>query len=570
MGWLKDLDDASFLKPIYMVAIISPLMLMTRMPLLTTSRANAPLYQLVNVRISNCSQTCQCLRLDKQLMRAPPLDENPTRRCLEHEILRIVVDMAARGPSVFHQGITSLVKEWSPLLLGQDFVPSLTTLLEGPEKNHGDLPDGRMSPVLSARIEQLSDVASPPPAALVQGSSAPPSVEYTQAALGVRMGNSFTRSLVKRVKSREQMKGTDEEPIARAIRVAFHDAVGEAAPHTPPSLSRRTPPPTPTTAALQGDQETMLTPPSPQALSTQSADRPTSKQCTPPPSPFALVGTTPDGSPLTRAQGLQDVSCTPTAVSVPAHKQCTPPPSPFALVGTTPDGSPLISAQRLQDVSHAPTVVSVPSQVGSDEESSGSESTDDSEEDDTSSGEDYDENPTSKAPEPNEELPGEAEETPGSPQHSDDALSELSELTEPPEADQSGPDGGALVKSTAAFSGRKRKRSCNSSGSSNHLLSPRVFSDHLLSPVVGNDALGLDLFSGAVTESPTRGPTYDAIGGEDVVMSDPTSPTTMLPDTELEGPDKSMRVRIPVKSADGTWFDRWITRWPLAAVSSHR
>ena len=51
MDWLKKLDDATFLKPIYMAAVISPLVLLSKMPLVTNSRAKVPFYQLVNVRI---------------------------------------------------------------------------------------------------------------------------------------------------------------------------------------------------------------------------------------------------------------------------------------------------------------------------------------------------------------------------------------------------------------------------------------------------------------------------------------------------------------------------------------
>ena len=61
IDWLKGMDDATFLKPIYMATVLSPLVLMSEMPLVMNSRGKIPFYQLVNVRISDHSQTCQCL-----------------------------------------------------------------------------------------------------------------------------------------------------------------------------------------------------------------------------------------------------------------------------------------------------------------------------------------------------------------------------------------------------------------------------------------------------------------------------------------------------------------------------
>ena len=53
MGQLNDVDDATFLKPIYMATILSPLVLLTNMPLQMMPRKKAPLYQLINVRVFN-------------------------------------------------------------------------------------------------------------------------------------------------------------------------------------------------------------------------------------------------------------------------------------------------------------------------------------------------------------------------------------------------------------------------------------------------------------------------------------------------------------------------------------
>ena len=77
MDWLKGMDDATFLKPIYMAAVLSPLVLISEMPLVMNRRGKVPLYQLANVRISDHSQTCQCLQSGKQLIRIHPLEENP-------------------------------------------------------------------------------------------------------------------------------------------------------------------------------------------------------------------------------------------------------------------------------------------------------------------------------------------------------------------------------------------------------------------------------------------------------------------------------------------------------------
>ena len=53
MGQLKDTDDATFLKPIYIVTILSPLVLLSNIPLQMMPRKKAPLYQLINVRVFN-------------------------------------------------------------------------------------------------------------------------------------------------------------------------------------------------------------------------------------------------------------------------------------------------------------------------------------------------------------------------------------------------------------------------------------------------------------------------------------------------------------------------------------
>ena len=563
MDWLKGMDDATFLKPIYMAAVLSPLVLMSEMPLVMNRRGKVPLYQLANVRISDHSQTCQCLQSGKQLIRIHPLEENPARHRLEHQILGIVIDMASKGPSVFHQGISSLISEWSPILLGPDFVPSLTTLIEGAEKNHGDPLDGQMSPVLSARIEQLSDSASPPPTEHAQGSFAPPSMDYGQLDPGVSMGYAFTRHMAQVLDERNRMRGTDQETIAEAIRLAFSDAAKEvdATRHsitaeaalgndtqTQLPLSERALSPPRTTTASQDNRETVPTPPSPPATSTQRVDWPTSGQSTPP-SPIARVGSTPV-SP-------RDLSCAPTAESVPSQ------------VGSVEESN---EGERADD----------------DAESG----PDDSEEDGTNAGEDDDENPTSAA-------------TPSD-----------------------------------ALTGRKRKRSCDESSSSDHLLSPGAHSDNLLSPVIGNDALDLDPFSGAMTESPSREFAYDPTDGEDVTMGNLDDPHqgTPSPDTVPQrstiatvslandalgtnadetqtpslparhssrnlaairridytdfepsrkrkpkprpepcmpvmkgpsGPVMSKPIPVLVKSTSGTWVSRLITQWPLSAVSSH-
>ena len=53
MDWLKGMDDATFLKPIYMAAILSPLVLLSNIPLHMMPRKKAPLYQLINMRVFN-------------------------------------------------------------------------------------------------------------------------------------------------------------------------------------------------------------------------------------------------------------------------------------------------------------------------------------------------------------------------------------------------------------------------------------------------------------------------------------------------------------------------------------
>ena len=49
MDWLSEADDATFLKPIHMATILSPLVLLCDIPLQVKARKRIPLYQIVNV-----------------------------------------------------------------------------------------------------------------------------------------------------------------------------------------------------------------------------------------------------------------------------------------------------------------------------------------------------------------------------------------------------------------------------------------------------------------------------------------------------------------------------------------
>lgn len=51
MEWLYETDDATFLKPIYMATILSPLVLLCDIPLQMKARKKIPLFQIVNVSV---------------------------------------------------------------------------------------------------------------------------------------------------------------------------------------------------------------------------------------------------------------------------------------------------------------------------------------------------------------------------------------------------------------------------------------------------------------------------------------------------------------------------------------
>ena len=51
MDWLYETDDATFLKPIYMATILSPLVLLCDIPLQMKARKKIPLFQIVNVSV---------------------------------------------------------------------------------------------------------------------------------------------------------------------------------------------------------------------------------------------------------------------------------------------------------------------------------------------------------------------------------------------------------------------------------------------------------------------------------------------------------------------------------------
>ena len=107
----------------------------------------------------------------------------------------IVLDMAAKGPSVFQQRITGLIKKWqgSPMIAGPDFMRSLTNLNQDAVNGQNYPLHDQASPVLQARIELVPDSTPSSPVKSATERPTPDSMEYKALERGaVAKRASFT------------------------------------------------------------------------------------------------------------------------------------------------------------------------------------------------------------------------------------------------------------------------------------------------------------------------------------------------------------------------------------------
>ena len=105
----------------------------------------------------------------KQLIGSHYLSRDSERQRYEHQVMQVVVDMAAKGPEAFDQRITSLVDEWRLQLFDADFTPTLTSLNADVDFDEIYAQNCQESPVLEARIEPVPDSAPSRKFASTQG-----------------------------------------------------------------------------------------------------------------------------------------------------------------------------------------------------------------------------------------------------------------------------------------------------------------------------------------------------------------------------------------------------------------
>ena len=141
----------------------------------------------------------------------------------------IVLDMAAKGPSVFQQRITGLIKKWqgSPMIAGPDFMRSLTNVNQDAVNGRNYPLHNQASPVLQARIELVPDSTPSSPVKSASGRPTPDSMEYKALECGaVVKCTSFTGCMM--LLSANLGKTGMNQPTAEEIlRTAFEKAVRE-------------------------------------------------------------------------------------------------------------------------------------------------------------------------------------------------------------------------------------------------------------------------------------------------------------------------------------------------------
>ena len=158
----------------------------------------------------------------KQLIGSHYLSRDSERQRYEHQVMQVVVDMAAKGPEAFDQRITSLVDEWRLQLFNADFTPTLTSLNADVDFDEIYAQNCQESPVLEARIEPVPDSAPSRKFASTQGSTELRRRKRMVLEPNVIMNRAFTRSLSRALAER------NKEQIADIIHTAFENAAKEA------------------------------------------------------------------------------------------------------------------------------------------------------------------------------------------------------------------------------------------------------------------------------------------------------------------------------------------------------
>ena len=143
----------------------------------------------------------------------------------------IVLDMAAKGPSVFQQCITDLIKKWqgSPMIAGPDFTCSLINLNQDAVNGQNYPLHDQASPLLRARIELVPDSTPSSPVKSTQEWPTPDSMECRALESGVVAKRaSFTGSMMLLSANLGKIaKGTNRPTAEEILRTAFEKAVRE-------------------------------------------------------------------------------------------------------------------------------------------------------------------------------------------------------------------------------------------------------------------------------------------------------------------------------------------------------
>ena len=99
----------------------------------------------------------------------------------------IVLDMAAKGSSVFQDRITDLIEKWqgSPVISGPEFTHSFINLNQNTVNGQNYPLHDQASPLLRARIELVPDSTPSSPVKSIQERRTPDSMEYRVLERGV-------------------------------------------------------------------------------------------------------------------------------------------------------------------------------------------------------------------------------------------------------------------------------------------------------------------------------------------------------------------------------------------------
>ena len=109
LSFVQKDDFLGLMRPLYVMAATSPLILISNAPMSSTSHVRAPLYAIVHV--SDSMRSFQKEMSDSNIFKTvgvPGLKTNAERRNIEHSIARLVLDMAVHGPRIFETRISEI------------------------------------------------------------------------------------------------------------------------------------------------------------------------------------------------------------------------------------------------------------------------------------------------------------------------------------------------------------------------------------------------------------------------------------------------------------------------------